>query len=227
MSFDRVAPHYRWLETLVFGRQLQHARTSFVREVDRSRRVLVAGEGDGRFLEEFVRAHPGAAIDCVEASARMIELARARAGLETVNFILSGIHEVALPVASYDLIVTHFFLDCFEEDALARVIEKLARAATVDAAWLIADFHPPRSGWRRWWARSLIAVMYWFFRSTAGIEACRLVDYHPLLYEEGFTLAHQATSPNEMIISEWWRRGDQAICHSEPAERGEGPRGCH
>ena len=69
VSFNLIARHYRWLETIVFGNQLQQARLAFVRDVGAPRRVLLVGEGNGRFLAEFVRAHPGAAIDCVEASA--------------------------------------------------------------------------------------------------------------------------------------------------------------
>jgi hypothetical protein len=60
VNFNQVAPHYRWLERLVFGRKLQEARIAFVRQIAPPRRVLVAGAGKGRFPAEFVRAHPGA-----------------------------------------------------------------------------------------------------------------------------------------------------------------------
>ncbi|HEX4665062.1 MAG TPA: class I SAM-dependent methyltransferase, partial [Chthoniobacterales bacterium] len=96
MSFDRVAPHYRWLETLVFGRQLQAARMAFVKEIEAPRRVLVLGEGDGRFLAEFVRLHPRSVVDCVEASERMIELAQRRVGEANVRFIRGDVREMEL-----------------------------------------------------------------------------------------------------------------------------------
>ena len=125
MNFDRVAASYRWLETIVFGTQLQQARVAFLREIGRPRRVLVVGEGNGRFLAEFVRLHPETAVDCIEASARMIALARRAAGAAQVAFIQADIRAVALPRNSYDLIVTHFLLDCFSEETLPLLIDRL------------------------------------------------------------------------------------------------------
>ncbi|MGH8095006.1 MAG: class I SAM-dependent methyltransferase [Chthoniobacterales bacterium] len=205
MNFDRVARHYRWLETLVFGNQLQEARIAFLREIPRPRRVLVLGEGNGRFLAEFVRAHPTALVDCVEASARMIELARQRVNAAQLHFIHANVQDTALKPGTHDLIVTHFFLDCFDEKALSTLIDRLACAATPAAYWLVADFCEPKCGWRRLHARFLIAFMYFFFRAAAGIEARRLVDYRPFLQAKGFILAREVLSPNEMVRSELWR----------------------
>ena len=208
MNFDRVAAHYRWLETIVFGQQLQRARTAFVRQVGVPRRALVVGEGNGRFLAELLRAHPGLRVDCIDASARMIALARTELDDESrVNFIQADIRAAALGAQQYDLIVTHFFLDCFAEETLAAVIAKLADCATPQAQWLVADFCEPGKGWRRLRARFLIATMYSFFRLLAGIEARRLVDYRPFLRAQGFSFTEAKFLPNEMIRSELWRRG--------------------
>ncbi|CAN5572696.1 class I SAM-dependent methyltransferase [soil metagenome] len=206
MNFDRVAPRYRGLEMLVFGNRLQEARTAFVRQIEPPRRVLIVGEVDGRFLAELVRSHPRAEVDCVEASAGMISLAEKRVPGAHVHFICANLEQVKLEAQRYDLVVTHFFLDCFSEEKLGEVVAKLAAAATADAQWLIADFCLPASGSRRLRAQVQIAVMYLFFRLTAGIEASRLCDYRPLLEPAGFILRETSLSPNEIIRSEWWRR---------------------
>ena len=206
MNFDPVAAPYHWLETIVFGDQLQQARVAFMREMGRPRRALVIGEGDGRFLAEFVRLYPETPVDCIEASARMIGLAQRAAGAAPVKFIQADIGSVALVENSYDLIVTHFFLDCFTDETLPRLIDRLAYAATAESLWLIADFCHPPHGWRRWRARALIATMYSFFRAVAGIEARKLVDYRPVLRPQGFCLTKNTVSPNGMICSELWLR---------------------
>ncbi len=207
MSFDRVAPFYRGLERLVFGDQLQQARVAFLGELEPPRRVLIVGEGDGRFLVEFVRRYPAAQIDCVDASARMIALARSRLGeRQAVNFIQADLRNLSLAAGRYDLVVTHFFLDCFAEEALATVVAKLADSAASEAQWLIADFCRPPRGWRRLWARWLIAVMYGFFRLVAGIEGGRLIEYGHLLRARGFSCTMSVLSPNELVRSERWRR---------------------
>lgn len=209
MSFDRVAPHYRWLETLVFGNQLQQARLAFVRQIGSPHRVLIVGEGDGRFLAEFVSVHPAAAIDCVEASARMIELARRRLREESlVHFIQADIRNLELVPNSYDLIVTYFFLDCFAGAALREVVQKLACAATADASWLLADFRIPNCGWQNFHAQLWIRAMYCFFRLTSGLQAQHLDDPSPLLKAGGFKCVRQQLIRFGMIQSELWRRSD-------------------
>ncbi len=206
MNFDRVAPHYRWLETLAFGNQLQEARTAFVREIPSPRRVLILGEGNGRFVAEFVRAHPAAAVDCIEASERMIELAQQRVNAPQVHFIHANVRDTPLEAGTYDLIVTHFFLDCFADAALCEVVEKLAAAATMDASWLLADFRLPNSGWRRFHASLWIWAMYLFFRLTSEVQTQRLDDPSPCLRESGFECVRQQRSRFGMIKSELWRR---------------------
>jgi ubiquinone/menaquinone biosynthesis C-methylase UbiE len=205
VSFDRVAPHYRWLETLIFGNQLQQARVAFVREIEAPLRILIIGEGNGRFLTELMRTSE-ARVDCVEMSARMIALARKQVPDAHVNFIQADIRDLTLCQAHYDLIVSHFFFDCFTERALAEIIARLANAAAPDARWLVADFCYPTRGWHHQQARVLIATMYFFFRAATGIEARRLVDYNPLLRGNGFRLKKELLFRRGEIRSQLWRR---------------------
>lgn len=211
MNFDRVAPHYRRLETLAFGAQLQKARSAFVRQISAPRRALVVGEGDGRFLEVLRRAHPELQIECLDASARMLALARSRVGDAYSQFLQADIREVAFPADRYDLIVTHFFLDCFHEGALREVVEKLSAAAMPGAAWLIADFQLPPRGWWLQSARILIATMYFFFRVVAGIEARRLIDVGPLLSAHGWRLTNEIISTHGLVRSQCWTQRTPGI----------------
>ncbi len=211
MSFDLVAPFYRLIETLVFGNRLQAARCAFVRQTRPARRALVVGDGDGRFLAELLRAQPALEVDYLDASARMLELARARVGNARAHFLHADIRTAELPAAHYDLIVTHFFLDCFAEKSLREVVEKLSAAATVDATWLIADFCRTS----RWFGRFLLAAMHLFFRAVAGIEARRLVDYEPLLRTAGFRLTNEAVSGHGLIRSQCWHRTESAHGQAE------------
>ncbi|MEO7724404.1 MAG: class I SAM-dependent methyltransferase [Chthoniobacterales bacterium] len=206
MSFDRVAPFYRALERLVFGDQLQQARVAFLEEIERPRRVLIVGEGDGRFLAEFVRRHPRATIDCVDASVRMIDIARSRSGGSAINFIHADFSTLSLEPDLYDLIVTHFFLDCFAGALLREVVEKLGRAASRNAIWLLSDFRVPDSGWRRFWARVCIRAMYLFFGLVSGLGTQRFEDPSPGLRSAGFVCVSQCLTRAGMVKSELWRR---------------------
>ena len=207
MSFDLVAPHYRWLETIAFGNALQRARTCWIDAIARPKRTLILGEGDGRFLCELVRAYPKIDVDCIDASQAMLQLARGRLrrmrpeSFSRVHFIHEDILKWS-PRESYDLLVTHFFLDCFPGRELQAIIAKLASAAEPGAAWLIADFTIPRERFARAHAKSWLRMMYTFFRATAGIGAKELVDPIPYLDEYGFTRASENLSRGRMLRSD-------------------------
>jgi len=74
MSFDAIAPHYRWLERVTAGSLMQRCRTLFIHEIKTARNTLLLGEGRGRFLFELLRSNPNARVTCVDSSVRMLEL---------------------------------------------------------------------------------------------------------------------------------------------------------
>jgi ubiquinone/menaquinone biosynthesis C-methylase UbiE len=211
VSFDAIAPWYRALETIAFGGALQRARIACLEEIDTPRRALVVGEGNGRFLCELVRRYPGIEVDCVDASERMLRLARRRIerewpeSLNRIRFLQRDITSWTPTQPPYDLIVTHFVLDCFSKDQIADVVGSLACAATPEAIWLLADFCVPPDGFRRVHAQAWLAAMYRFFRFTARIEAAFLVDPSPFLRATGFSLARQYLFRRGIVKSELWR----------------------
>jgi ubiquinone/menaquinone biosynthesis C-methylase UbiE len=211
VSFDAIAPWYRALETISFGRALQRARVACLDEIGSPRRGLIVGEGNGRFLAAILQRHPLIRIDCVDSSAEMLELARQRV-LATIPDEIGRVAFVHEDVSSwtpndrYDLIVTHFFLDCFRTEQVGLIVAKLAQVAAPNAIWLLADFRIPEAGIARAHARAWLAVMYWFFRGVAGIQARELVDPSPFLRAEGFTLARQHLFRIGMLKSEVWRK---------------------
>lgn len=210
MSFDAVAPWYRALETVAFGNALQQARVAFLDEIGSPRRALIVGEGNGRFLTALLQRHPLIRIDCVDSSPQMLDLAQRRVlqndpdAIQRVAFLRQDVVSWQ-PNDRYDLIVTHFFLDCFTTRHVGLIVAKLAQAAASEAIWLLADFRLPEAGFARLHARAWLAVMYWFFRSVARIEARELVDPSPFLLAEGFTRQRQDLFRNGMLKSELWR----------------------
>jgi ubiquinone/menaquinone biosynthesis C-methylase UbiE len=195
VNCDRIARWYRWFEYAGFGRALEHRREALLNQVADARRVLALGDGDGRALAALLAAAPHALIDYVDASARMLELARARAGSGRVSYRCDDALTTPLPTAEYDLIVTHFFLDCFEETDLDLLAGRIARAARPQVRWLISEFRKP--GW-------LVRTLYLFFRTTTGLRTQRLVDHHPLLKRHGFRLTRSESAWRGLLASELW-----------------------
>ena len=201
MNCDRIARWYRWFEYAGFGRALERRREAFLGDVANARRVLALGDGDGRALAALLAAAPQACVDYIDISARMLVLARERSGREHVNYRCEDARVAPLPTAEYDLIVTHFFLDCFDETDLEPLIARLADAATPQARWLISEFRG--NGW-------LVRALYFFFRIATDLRTRRLVDHHPLLNRHGFRLVRYQTAWRELLASELWERGAAA-----------------
>ena len=211
MSFDLLAPHYRWMEALCAGGQLQRCRTALLAVISVPQRVLVYGEGNGRFLVELCRRFPEAQVTVVEASAVMIELARARlrrAGLggARVEFIHADALTWQPPVAAFDLIVTCFFLDCFREEQLQQLVPAIASAAAADAQWLHADFQIAPAGLRRVCSRVIVGILYAFFRCATRLSAHELVSVKPYLSAAGFKRCERREFIFGLLFCESWKR---------------------
>jgi hypothetical protein len=142
----------------------------------------------------------------------MLQLARKRLEREVpdrvqgVRFLQRDLTSWSPPEHHYDLVVTHFFLDCFAEAQLVAIVRKLAHAGTEDATWLLADFCVPSERGARLRAQTWLAIMYQFFRLTAGIQARKLIDPTPFPQAEGFVVARQHLFRKGILRSEMWRR---------------------
>lgn len=211
MNFDALAPVYRPMETLLAGRLLQRARTAFLSEAAPCRKALLLGEGPGRFLAELLRAHPHIAVTCVEQSRAMIHRARIRLESEAlpvaqVRFEAADALAWSPASGEYDLVASHFFLDCFPPDGIRQLVRKVAAFTAPDARWLLADFRIPDAGWRRLRARAIHRLMYLFFRVATGLAADRLTPPDPFLRDAGFRLAGRRHFSHGLLHSDSWRK---------------------
>lgn len=219
MSFDLLSPHYRWLEFVLAGEKLQRCRTAFLDKISAPKNMLLLGEGHGRCLMECRRRFPNAEITCLDASEGMLKQARRqleKRGLNSakVKFVCADILDWNPSGESFDLIATHFFLDCFRPDQLEMLVPKLAAAATPDARWLLADFQTAASGWKRLRSQLILWSMYVFFRAVARLPAGKLTPPDVFLERAGFSLDCRAESEWGLLHSDYWMRSG---CQAAPA----------
>lgn len=207
MNFDRIAPFYRTMEFVTAGGKLQVCRTAFLGEIRVPRKILIAGEGHGRFLLECVRRFPDARIVVVDSSARMLEIARRKVASDRVEFVQADFLEFIGPSGDFDLIVTHFFLDCFTAEELPQVIVKLARMASPAADWLLADFEIAPAGAARWRSQIIVGMLYRFFKGVTGLRASSLISPDGEIQKTGFARHCRASYDWGLLKSEWWQRG--------------------
>jgi ubiquinone/menaquinone biosynthesis C-methylase UbiE len=205
VNCDGIARWYRWLEYIGFGRALERRRFAFLPDVADAQRILVLGEGDGRFLAKLVEQNHTALIDYVDLSEQMLELARSRAGTERVAYHHADALAIPLPAATYDLIVTHFFLDCLDETDAVSLAEKLAAAVQPNAHWIVSEFRDRGAPWNR----AIVAVLYFCFRITTGLRTRRLIDHRKIFARQGICLLRDETSVGGLLTSELWTIGSR------------------
>ena len=211
VNFDLLARPYRWLEYLSFGPLLNRTRLEFLPRLRAARRALILGDGDGRFLARLLSDNPVVVVDAVDSSPRMLQLAARRARRigaagrvdfhqADANFFVAPSHDPDL--GDYDLIVTHFFLDCFYPAELATLLPSLTRCLRPGALWLISDFAiPPR---HPFFARLLVGTLYRAFGLLTGLPVRKLPDYSPVLRRLGFVLLERRSRLAGMLASELW-----------------------
>jgi SAM-dependent methyltransferase len=208
MNCDRIANWYRWLEYASFGSALHARRVEYIGDLLQARRVLILGDGDGRFTAEFLKQNREALVDSVDLSARMLDLARRRISPRDRGRICFH-HTDALRFAvshPYDLIVTHFVLDCLSSEAVCLLAARITQSASQNALWLISEFRMPRGFVPRAFAAILIRTLYFAFQLFTGLDVTRLPDYAGALDQCGFRRKCHKIAAGGLLISELWER---------------------
>jgi ubiquinone/menaquinone biosynthesis C-methylase UbiE len=211
VRFDRLARAYRWMEYFSFGPYLMQCRNLRIAWMVPCRRALVYGDGDGRFLAELVRRAPMIQVAAVDASSKML--------LRLAQRLPSGarvrpVHADALACAPaefreapFDLVVSHFFLDCFSEAEVALLLARVNDAVEKTAMWVISDFAIPQRGLARLFGAWIVRGLYLAFGLLTGLKTRRLPDHARVMREAGWMLEDRRELLHGLLISERWRRG--------------------
>jgi SAM-dependent methyltransferase len=207
-NFNRLARPYRWLEYLTFGPFLWRCRTHYLPELAHCRRALVLGDGDGRFTARLLRVNPEIQITAIDASPRMIESLRQAAAPHRDRLTT---HTADLRAwqpensSQYDLIVTHFFLDCLTTEEIHRLAARISPATGPGALWLVSEFAIPGNLFGRAIAAPLVASLYLTFRVLTGLNLRSLPGYPRVLIGSGWSLQSHFPHLRGLLVSQLWR----------------------
>jgi ubiquinone/menaquinone biosynthesis C-methylase UbiE len=210
-KFGRLARTYRWMEYFSFGPYLQQCRRLRIPEMVRCRRAVVYGDGDGRFLSELVRQVPEMQVVAIDASQEMVRRAAQRlppskTAVRLVQADALAYEAAALPEAPFDLIVSHFFLDCIDEEELTTLLARVNAAAAEGAKWVISEFAIPDRPVARQVGWLVVSALYVAFGVLTGLKARRLPDHGRVMRETGWILEERWTLLRGLLASERWGR---------------------
>jgi SAM-dependent methyltransferase len=210
-DFDPIARPYRWLEYLTLGRTLERCRLHYLSILLQQKRALILGDGDGRFLAQLFAQNPHLQADAVDTSAAMLELLRHRCEATSPDIANRlQIHRISALNFSpphrekYDLVVTHFFLDCLSQPDLENLIARITPTLAPNAIWLISDFRIP-TGPMRLPAKVIIRALYLAFRILTGLRTMHLPNHAPPLAEAGLTKITHHHRLAGILTSELWQ----------------------
>jgi SAM-dependent methyltransferase len=208
-DFNLIARPYRWLEYLTLGRALERCRAHYLPQLRNRRHALVLGDGDGRFLAQLLGHNSDLRADAVDTSIAMLRLLRQRSetAIPDASSRVHLYHSNALifPLAGlYDLVVSHFFLDCLTQADLNTLVTRVASALSPGALWLVSDFRIP-PGVMRLPARTLVSGLYLAFRVLTGLRTTDLPDHATPLAQSGLVrIAHQHSFAG-LLTTELWQ----------------------
>ena len=205
-NFDHLAGIYRWMEWVTFGPWLGRCRRAFLDELGAARRALILGDGDGRFTAALLAANGHVQVDAVDASAAMLRALKRRAwrNAKRVRTCVADARLWEPERRGYDLVVTHFFLDCLTTDEVGALTARMRRVMPPGAAWVVSEFAVPEGAYGRLVARPLIAFLYFAFRVMTGLRVRRLPKYAAEMEKAGLELRERRTWLGGLLAAEKW-----------------------
>jgi hypothetical protein len=205
-NFDRLAGIYRWLEWLSFGPFLSRCRNASLDRLGHRRRALILGDGDGRFTTALLRTNPGIRIEAIDASPAMLSQLVRRAGslADRVKTCCTDARAWKPSEPDYDLVVTHFFLDCMSTKEIASLAARVRACVRPNAEWVVSEFAVPPGLYGKFVARPLVAFLYRAFGWLTGLQNRSLPDYRPALRQAGFRLTKHRHFLGGLLVAESW-----------------------
>jgi ubiquinone/menaquinone biosynthesis C-methylase UbiE len=205
-DFNRLAHIYRWMELSSFGPWLQRCRCTFLDSLSGCRRALVIGDGDGRFTACLLRANSHIQVDAIDASSAMLHelIHRAGSNADRVRTVLTDARTWQPANSSYDLIVTHFFLDCLTAAEIQSLAQTVRHASAPSVRWLVSEFAIPSGWYGRLFARPLIRCLYFAFGLLTGLRVRALPEHRAKLQQSGFEMIAEHKWLAGLLVSEIW-----------------------
>lgn len=205
-NFNRLARVYRWMEWLTFGPFLHRCRCAFLASLTQRRRALILGDGDGRFTARLLEVNSAIEIDAVDASEAMLRQLASRSLSTRVYTQVADARTFVPNSRDYDLIATHFFLDCLSDTEVSNLSLRLRHYTCPGAIWIISEFAVPSNMYGHTVARPLISALYLAFAWLTNLRVRRLPNHHLALASSGWSLLSQQKRLGGLLVSEMWGR---------------------
>lgn len=210
VNFDSIAPFYSLGERYFFGEKLNFHRKLFPHTLKISKKILLLGEGRGKFLHFLLEKNNSCEITIIESSKRMTEFIynviprRDRFRVEIKNISIEDYKSDQ----RFDLICSFFFWDCFSEYHLHRYIPLILDLLENKGYWHSADFieHSKINSYQTLKNFIFIRLLYLFFDYTTGLDVKTVFPIRSIILKSNMRLIHSVESSNKLLKSDLFRK---------------------
>jgi tRNA (cmo5U34)-methyltransferase len=178
-QFNWIADAYDPLARSVLGRSITESQKCFLQDVLPGSKILILGGGTGWLLETLQSVAGTGEVWYIEASSAMLRHSQRKKIRDLKVHFIHGTEENIPNDILFDVVITNFYLDLFDEVSLRRVVQKIKKNIQTGALWLATDFTHINSVWHK----VLLVVMYGFFKITTGIQAQSLPQWESVLQQ--------------------------------------------
>jgi ubiquinone/menaquinone biosynthesis C-methylase UbiE len=173
------------------------------------RAALILGDGDGRFTAQLLKQNPRIEVDAVDASDAMLRQLVRRTGSNAgrVRSHLADVRDLDPPRRKFDLVATHFLLDCLTSAEIELLAARIRESITDDAVWVVSEFAIPDNWYGRLIAKPLVTALYFAFGFLTGLAIRQLPAHREALQRAGFMMTRQRQWLWGLLVSELWQPG--------------------
>jgi SAM-dependent methyltransferase len=198
------------MEWVSFGPFLGACRSTFLPNMIHCNNAIVLGDGDGRFTARLLRESPHISIHAVDSSPAMLAALTRACGPNAARLIteLTDLRAwLPSPTAHYDLVVTHFFLDCLSTHEVLALADRIKPTVSSGALWVVSEFAVPSGWFGRLIAEPIVRSLYLAFGLLTGLRTRTLPDHASALQAAGFICRESRPRLGGLLVSELWTAG--------------------
>ena len=126
-----------------------------------------------------------------------------------VEFVEANAVNYPFPERRFDVVVAAFFLDCFDETAVQRLLPRVLDSVAEGGSFYYVDFVVPPGKVSAVYAKLMLAVMHRFFAWQTGLSNSSLVDVPTRFRRLNWVVSHQLDQHFGMITARIYRRRRQ------------------
>src|SRR6185369_1673914 len=136
----------------------------------------------------LLRANTRISVDAIDSSDAMLRQLTLRVDSNRVHTRTADARIFQPTRHDYDLIATHFFLDCLTSPQVSRLAIRMRNDSSPNALWVISEFAIPPNIYGRTIARPLISALYLAFGLLTGLKIRQLPNHRSALRQAGWYL---------------------------------------